>query len=95
MLESKVEQKFRLRVEKELGAKVLKLVSPGNSGVPDRIVLQAKGKIYFVELKQKGKKPRPLQKHVFRQFEELGFPVYVVDSQEAIAEFIDMVKATA
>ncbi len=92
MLESKIERNFKKRLEQELAVTVLKFVSPGNSGVPDRIVLQSKGKIYFVELKQKGKKPRPLQRHVFKKFDDMGFPVYVIDSNEAIEDFIEILK---
>ncbi len=52
------------------------------AGVPDRLVLLPKGKIYFVELKAPGKKLRPLQLKRKEQLESLGFKVYVIDSYE-------------
>jgi hypothetical protein len=37
-----------------------KFTSPAHRGVPDRIIIGG-GKVLFLELKQKGKKPTPLQ----------------------------------
>lgn len=37
---------------KQLGGKAYKWVSPGNAGVPDRIVILPGGIIHFVEIKQ-------------------------------------------
>ena len=55
-----IEKKLVEKV-KQVGGMTLKFVSPGNSGVPDRLVLIAIGKIAFVEVKAPGEKPRPLQ----------------------------------
>lgn len=74
-------------VEK-LGGKAFKFSSPGNNGVPDRIVL-LDGKCYFVELKKQGEDLRPLQKVVKKRFKKLGFKVYVIDSLEKVGEFIN------
>lgn len=70
----------------------LKFVSPGMAGIPDRLVLLPRGRIYFVELKAPGKNLRPLQVKRKRQLEALGFKVYVIDSYEKIQLFIDEVK---
>lgn len=70
----------------------LKFVSPGMAGIPDRLVLLPRGRIYFVELKAPGKNLRPLQLKRKRQLEALGFKVYVIDSYEKIQLFIDEVK---
>lgn len=47
--ESKLEEELRLYI-KSLGGLCLKWVSPGFTGVPDRIIL-LRGNIWFVELK--------------------------------------------
>lgn len=87
MLESKIEKKLGCMVRK-LGGQSLKFVSPGNAGVPDRIVLMPQGKLYFVELKAPGGKPRPLQVVVHEEFQALGFPVTVIDTLEGVQTFI-------
>ena len=61
-----------------------KWVSPGHSGVPDRIVFLPGGRIIFVEVKAPGKKLRPLQVHVKGQLEALGVDFRVVDSKESV-----------
>ena len=77
--ESRVEKIFREEGKKQ-GALVLKFLSPGFSGVPDRIVMLRDGGIKFVELKAPGEKPRPLQQRVFKKFASYGWPVEVIDS---------------
>lgn len=66
---------------RRLGAEALKLVSPGNAGVPDRIVLFPDGTHALVELKAPGKRPRPLQQRVFARLRAAGHPVTVIDSK--------------
>lgn len=51
MLEKDLERQFCRRVQEE-GGQAWKFVSPGKSGVPDRIVLFPGGRIFFVELKR-------------------------------------------
>ncbi|MDR3565554.1 MAG: VRR-NUC domain-containing protein [Negativicutes bacterium] len=86
MLESTIEKYLRRYVEK-LGGCCWKFVSPGNDGVPDRIVLLC-GRVIFVELKRPGEKPRPLQLKRHAQLRELGFEVTVLDSIIAVDLFI-------
>lgn len=90
MLESKIEKRLKREVEK-IGGLSLKFTSPGMAGVPDRLVLLPKGRIYFVELKAPGKTLRPLQIKRKEQLENLGFKVYVIDSYKKIKEFIQEV----
>ena len=59
MVEKEIEYKFSKEVKK-LGGIALKLVCPSFDGVPDRLVLMPGGKLYFVEVKRPGAKPRPL-----------------------------------
>ena len=53
MRESELERKF-CRLVGQSGGKAYKFTSPGNSGVPDRLVVLPEGRIGFVELKQGG-----------------------------------------
>lgn len=61
------------------------------AGVPDRLVLLPKGRLYFVELKAPGKTLRPLQLKRKKQLESLGFEVYVIDSYKKIEVFLQEV----
>lgn len=79
----------RLREEvKKMGGKAMKFVSPGNNGVPDRVVLFPNGKCCFVEVKSTGKKPTPIQSVVHKEFRALGFHVWVIDTKEGLDLFL-------
>lgn len=92
MLESKIEKELRIKV-KSLGGKAYKFSSPGNNGVPDRIVI-CNGHCYFVELKKPGEDLTPRQKIVKKHFQKLGFEVYKIDSVEKVGEFINEIRTT-
>ena len=72
MREKYIEKKLVEQV-RSLGGIALKLISPGNSGVPDRLVLLPAGKIGFVEMKAPGLLMRPLQVKKKRSWSHLGF----------------------
>lgn len=87
MREKDIEQYLVKRV-REAGGRAYKWVSPGNDGVPDRIVMLP-GVIAFVELKAPGKKPTPRQLAKHRELERLGRSVTVIDSREQADDFIE------
>lgn len=93
MLEKEIEKKFVKAIKVSKGI-CMKLVSPTMDGVPDRLVLLPKGKIAFVELKAKGKKPRPLQIKRMKQLSELGFRCYVLDDIDMIGGMIDEIQSS-
>lgn len=80
MNEQVLEQKLKRQIE-AAGGLCLKWVSPGFTGVPDRICLLPGGKIFFAEVKRPdGKGQLSIrQKRVKAQLESLGFEVKVVD----------------
>lgn len=82
-------EKYLVNAVKARNGKAYKWVSPGNNGVPDRIVLFPRGVMAFVELKAPGKTPTPLQLNQHKKLEFLGFRVYVIDSKEKVDEFLD------
>ena len=93
MTEKDIERKLKKRIEL-LGCMCLKFVSPGYTGVPDRMILVPGGKIIFVELKAPGKKERPRQVYVQRRLRELGFIVVSsVDSDDRINQVVEMCKS--
>lgn len=87
MREKEVEQYLVSEVRKA-GGKAYKFVSPGNTGVPDRIAVFPGGKIYFVELKAPGGKVRPQQAARFAELGRRGCKVWVLDSKLAVDGFL-------
>ena len=88
MLESDVEKHLCKREKNEIHGWALKFVSPGQNGVPDRIVLVPMGRIYFVETKAPGKKLRKLQEWVCGLIKGLGFAVLRLDTKDKVDAFV-------
>ena len=86
-MEKDIEKKFTKAIRHVDGI-VLKLVSPSFNGIPDRLVLMPKGKIGFVEIKDRGKKPRALQISRHNMLRQLGFKVFVLDDVDDIEKII-------
>lgn len=87
MREKEIENYLREQVRK-IGGKAYKFVSPGNDGVPDRLVCLPGGRTVFVELKAPGKKPTPLQCRRHKELENLGQLVFIIDSKEQVDELL-------
>lgn len=81
--EKAIEDYLRLRV-KHLGGRAYKFSSPGNAGVPDRLVVLPGGRIAFVELKAPGRKPTVKQNQKMRELEGLGARCAWTDSKEGV-----------
>jgi len=93
MRERKIEQQL-VRTVKATGGICPKFVSPGYGGMPDRIVLLPGGRIAFIEVKRRGKKPRPLQESRHGLLQRLGFRVYVLDDVERIGGILDEIQSS-
>jgi hypothetical protein len=90
-LEKEVEKRLKQKL-KDLDRRILclKFVSPGYSGVPDRIVILPNGNIFFVELKKPKKQERARQVYVQECMRDLGCRIYSsVDSYEKIDEIVE------
>lgn len=87
MRERDIEEYLRKRV-KAVGGAAYKWTSPGNSGVPDRIVIFPGGGVVFVELKAPGGKPTPLQLAQHKRLRALNCDVRIIDSKEQVDAFI-------
>lgn len=91
ILEKEVE-KYLVQYAHKNNILTYKLVSPGNSGVPDRIFVNRDGTVRFVEVKAPGKKPRPLQQSVFAKLANHGQPVLIIDTKGDAQLFIDQFR---
>lgn len=87
MRESFIEKKV-CDYAKKKSMEVYKFVSPGRSGVPDRMFIY-NGSVCFIEFKAPGKKPMPLQKHEIQVMRSQGVRVAIVDNEEDGIDFIN------
>lgn len=88
MRERDIETYLRERV-KAAGGWAPKWESPGNNGVPDRIVFFPGNVIVFVETKAPGKKPTPIQQAQHRKLKKLGCRVTVIDGKSGVDGLIE------
>lgn len=92
MKEQHLEQTLVKAVEAR-GGRCWKLVSPGTTGVPDRMILMPGGHVGFVEVKAPNGKIRAIQKHRLRQLTHLGFKAYVLNNPAKVKEVCDAISA--
>jgi hypothetical protein len=88
MREQQIEHYFVEQVKKN-GGVALKFVSPGNTGVPDRIVIFP-GIIHFVELKSTVGVLSPTQKVQHKRLAGLGFDVTTISTKEAAKTWAEL-----
>lgn len=86
MRESEIEKILTNEVRK-LGGRAYKWVSPGNDGVPDRIVIFQGKPLVFVELKTDTGKLSALQSVQINRLKDLGQPVEVVKGINGLSQF--------
>lgn len=86
-LERDVEKAFVQGVRK-LGGKAYKFISPGNVGVPDRIVLWPRGGVEFVELKTTTGRLSPMQRVQIQRLKDLGATVYILYGHADVASYL-------
>ena len=87
MRENVIEGYLRDKV-REAGGKAYKFVSPGQAGVPDRLIVFPGGGLFFRELKAPGGKPTALQVKQLNYLASMGFNVGIIDSKEKVDDFI-------
>ena len=72
---------------RKAGGRAYKFTSPGNDGVPDRIVLLPSGQIIFVELKTEVGRLTRLQRIQCERIKSLGQKVRVLHGLNEVADF--------
>lgn len=88
MLEKDVERKLVAGVRK-LGGRAYKWVSPGNDGVPDRIVVLPGMRPVFVELKAEEGRLSALQKVQVGRLRDMGQDVRVLRGIREVEQFLE------
>lgn len=92
MREKEIEE-YLVKHVKQCGGKAYKFESPGNNGVPDRLVLFPNGVIAFIELKAPGEKTRPIQDSEINRLRRFGQVVVILDSKVKVDKFIKVLVA--
>lgn len=87
MKESQIERRLVEGV-KRLGGMCLKFVSPGTLGVPDRIIITAKGRVIFVELKTETGRLTKIQGYVIGEMQKRGADARVVKGIDEVKELL-------
>ena len=85
--EAKIERYFCQRAV-ELGVYVRKFVSPGNRGVPDRLVISPEGEVFFIEFKAPNGVLSKYQHLEISRIELNKVKVHIVDSLEKALEVL-------
>ena len=88
MREKEIE-KILVNEVKRLGGRAYKWTSPGNDGVPDRIVILPDTRVIFVELKTDTGVLSPLQKVQISRLKKLGQWVEVVKGIQGLKGFFE------
>lgn len=91
MTENQIERRLVQGV-KALGGKAYKFTSPGNSGVPDRIVVLPGGAVVFVELKTESGRLSPNQRLQIRELRRIGAEVHEVWGTDGVADFLEVCR---
>lgn len=87
MKESQIERRLVEGV-KRLGGMCLKFVSPGTLGVPDRIIITAKGRVIFIELKTETGRLTKIQRYIIGEMQKRGADARVVKGIDEVKELL-------
>lgn len=86
--EKTLERLLKKYVEQNLNGFCLKLLSQHITGLPDRVCLLPKGKLFFAEIKTTNKKPKKIQLWMHKKIQGLGFRVEIIETTEQIKNII-------
>ena len=81
-------EKYLKSESEKLGAWCLKFKTPGYWGTPDRIVLWPGNRVYYAELKDRGKKLSPHQAAFHLRLRALGSVPLLIDTKEKVNQFL-------
>lgn len=90
MLEKNIENKMVREVQKR-GGLCFKFTSPGNPGVPDRMIITPGGKIVFVELKTEIGRLAKIQKYQIEVMRQHGADVRVAKGWDRVKAILEEV----
>ena len=86
-------ERFLVNGVKKQGGVAYKFVSPGNAGVPDRLIIMPGGRVYFVELKTDTGQAPTLQKRQMERLQRLGCRVNLTYGLDGVKDLLDRITA--
>ena len=90
MKESSIESRL-VRMVRDRGGLCFKFVSPGNPGVPDRIVITPAGRTVYVELKTEIGRLAAIQKWQHEEMRKRGADVRTLKGLDQVKAFVEEV----
>jgi len=93
MKESSIESRL-VRMVRDRGGLCYKFVSPGNPGVPDRIVITPAGRTVYVELKTEVGRLAAIQKWQHEEMRKRGADVRTLKGLDQVKAFVEEVFST-
>lgn len=90
MRESSIESRL-VRMVRDRGGLCYKFVSPGNPGVPDRIVITPAGRTVYVELKTEVGRLAAIQKWQHEEMRKRGAEVRTLKGLDQVKAFVEEV----
>lgn len=90
MRESSVEARL-VKLVRARGGLCFKFVSPGNPGVPDRIVITPEGRTVYVELKTETGRLSAIQKWQHEEMRKRGAEVRTLKGLAQVLDFVEEV----
>lgn len=87
-------ERYLIRKVREIGGEAYKFVSPGQDGVPDRIVILPGGRIWFVELKTETGTLSKVQRWQHKKLRKLGADVVTLYGKKGIEVWLDDIQTT-
>lgn len=91
MRESVIEARLRDGV-KAMGGICWKFVSPGTTGVPDRIIILPGGRIIFAELKADAGRTSDIQQYRINELRRIGADVRILKGLSQVKAFLEEVQ---
>lgn len=90
MKESRIESRL-VRMVRDRGGLCYKFVSPGNPGVPDRIIITPAGRTVYVELKTEVGRLAAIQKWQHEEMRKRGAEVRTLKGLDQVKAFVEEV----
>ena len=89
--ERDIESWIRVRIV-DMGGLFWKITSPGNAGVPDRLVILPGGGLTFMEIKTADGELSEIQEYQIAQLQKRRIPVVVIYGMEQALEYVRILR---